>query len=175
LVGCATAVSAFAAAMTGTRGHLAMATVEQVYHDAGRALEAANLLETELGTCLLALDALETRSFANPDADAYARLCEAIDSNTLGRSIRAIKSKLSITENVDVVFRDALDARNFLAHRFFPHHGLKIHDPAGRDEMVAHIDRLRDAIWSAYTIAGKWSLPLVAAVTGLAPTKGYIG
>jgi hypothetical protein len=46
-----------------------MATVEQVYHDAGRALEASNLLETELGTCLLALDALETGSFANPDAD----------------------------------------------------------------------------------------------------------
>jgi hypothetical protein len=62
-----------------------MATVEQVYHDAGRALEAASLLETELGTCLLALDALETRSFANPDTEAYRRLLEAMESNTLGR------------------------------------------------------------------------------------------
>jgi hypothetical protein len=69
---------------------------------------------------------------------------------------------------VDAVFQDALDARNFLAHRFFPRYGLKIHDPAGRDEMVAHIDRLRDAIWAAYTIAGLWSLPLVKAVTMLA-------
>ncbi|MEH2556091.1 hypothetical protein V1286_003620 [Bradyrhizobium algeriense] len=148
-----------------------MATVEQVYHDAGRALEAANLLETELGTCLLALDALETGSYANPDADAYARLREAIDSNTLGRSIRAIKAKLQITDSVDAVFQDALEARNLLAHRFFPHHGLKVHDPAGRDEMVAHIDRLRDAIWSAYTIAGKWSPLLVAAVRVLMRAK----
>jgi hypothetical protein len=152
-------------------GRLAMATVEQVYHDAGRALEAANLLETELGTCLLAFDGLETGSFANPDADAYLRLREAIDSNTLGRSIRAIKSKLHITDNVDGAFQDALEARNFLAHRFFPHYGLKIHDPAGRDEMVAHIDKLRDAIWRAYTIAANWSSLLVAAVKVLARTK----
>ena len=148
-----------------------MATVEEVYHDAGRALEAANLLETELGTCLLALDALETGSFANPDADAYLRLREAIDSNTLGRSIRVIKDKLHITDNVDAVLQDALEARNFLAHRFFPHHGMKIHDPAGRDEMVAHIDRLRDAIWPAYTAAGIWSSLLVTAVKTLVRAK----
>jgi hypothetical protein len=148
-----------------------MATVEDVYHDAGRALEAACLLETELGTCLLALDALETGSFANPDADAYLRLCEAIDSNTLGRSIRAIKNKLSITENLDSVFQDALEARNFLAHRFFPHHGMNVHDPDGRDEMVAHIDKLHDAIWRAYTIAGNWSSLLMAALKVLMRAK----
>jgi hypothetical protein len=67
--------------------------------------------------------------------------------------------------------QDALEARNFLAHRFFPYHGMKIHDPDGRDEMVAHIDRLRDAIWSAYTVAGTWSLLLVKAVTMLTPMK----
>jgi hypothetical protein len=44
---------------------------------------------------------------------------------------------------------------------------MKIHDPDGRDEMVAHIDRLRDAIWPAYTAAGIWSLLLVKAVTML--------
>ncbi len=148
-----------------------MATIEQVYHDAGRALEAACLLETELGTCLLVLDALETGSFANPDADAYLRLREAIDSNTLGRSIRAIKSKLSITENMDSVFQEALEARNFLAHRFFPHHGMNIHDPGGRDEMVAHIDKLRDAVWAAYTIAGNWSSLLMAALNVLMRAK----
>jgi hypothetical protein len=131
-----------------------MATVEQVYHDAGRALEAASLLETELGTCLLVIDALETGSFVNPDADAYQRLLEAIASNTLGRSIRTIKDKLAITENVDGMFQDALEARNFLSHRFFPHYGMKIHDHYGPDEMVAHIDRLWDAIWPAYTAAG---------------------
>lgn len=153
-------------------GETDMATVEQVYHDAGRALEAASLLETELGTCLLALDALDTGSFTNPNADAYLRLRDAIDSRTLGRSIQAIKSKLHINESVDTVLQDALDARNFLAHKFFPHHGLKIHDPAGRDEMVAHIDRLRDAIWPAYTMAGTWSSLLVTAVQVLARSKG---
>ena len=60
-----------------------MATQEGVYPDAGRALEAANLLETELGTCLLALDALERGSHIKPDDDAYLRLREAIDSKTL--------------------------------------------------------------------------------------------
>lgn len=144
-----------------------MATVEKVYHDTGRALEAACLFETELGTCLLVLDALETGNFANPDADRYLRLREAIDGKTLGRSIGAIKSKLTISDDTDSVFRDALDARNFLAHRFFAHHGMKIHDPEGRDHMVAHIDELRDAIWLAYTIASNWSSLLVAALKAL--------
>lgn len=154
----------------GRTGH-SMATVEEVYHDAGRALEAACLLETELGTCLLVLDALETGSFAKADADAYLRLREAIDSNTLGQSIRAIKRKLSITEDIDSVFLDALEARNFLAHRFFLHHGMNIHDPGGRDQMVAHIDKLRDAIWPAYTIAGNWSSLLMAALQVLVRAK----
>lgn len=59
---------------------------------------------------------------------------------------------------------DALDARNVLVQKLFPHYGLKVRDPAGRGEMVAHIDRLRDNIWAAYTIAGHWSSLLVAAV-----------
>jgi hypothetical protein len=67
--------------------------------------------------------------------------------------------------------RDALEARNFLTHRFFPRHGIKIHDPAGRDEMVADVDRLRDAIWSAYTMAGQWSGVLVASVKLLVRAK----
>lgn len=145
-----------------------MATQEQVYHDAGRALEAANLLEVELGTCLLAMDGLETGSYQNPNADAYTRLRDAIESNTLGQSIHAIKNRLAVTDDLDATFKDALDARNFLAHRLFPHYGLKIRDDSGRDEMVAHIDRLRDRIWTAYTIAGHWSSLLVSAVRVLA-------
>jgi hypothetical protein len=108
---------------------------------------------------------------ANPDADAYQRLSEAIESHTLGRSIRMIKDKLAITENVDAMLRDALDARNFLAHRLFPHYGLKINDPAGCDEIAEHIDKLRDSIWRAYTAAGNWSLLLVSAVRTLMRAK----
>lgn len=147
-----------------------MATREQVYHDAGRALELANLLEVELGTCLLVLDVLEGGGVA-PDADAFRRLQDAIDGHTLGRSIRAIKGKLNITDDEGTMFQDALDARNFLAHRFFPSYGMKIHDDTGRDEMVARIDQLWETMWSAYSAAGLWSSLLLDAARLLARVK----
>jgi hypothetical protein len=130
-----------------------MATRDQVYFEAGRAIEAACLLETELGTSLLALDALETGNYANPDADAYTRLRDAIDSNTLGRSLHAIKRKLKFSDDLEATFSGALAARNFVAHRFFPHHGLRILEPAGCERMLDHLKELHGKLWAAYTVA----------------------
>lgn len=145
-----------------------MASREQVYEDAGRLLELANLLETELGTALIALDALDTGSFLNPDADAYTRLVTAIDGRTLGASLRAIKKRLSITGDLEALFDDALEARNFMAHRLFPHYGLTLLDDGGRDNMVEHMDRLHKTIWRAYTAAQNMAAQLVSAVMLLA-------
>lgn len=145
----------------------AMATTEQVYHDVGRALELANLFEMELGTCLLAIDGLLTESYKNPDADAYTRLRAAIDGQTLGQSIKDIKKRVTVPDADDLkaTLETALEARNFLVHRLFAHYGLKIHDPVGRDEMLAHINRLHDTISRAYTRAQHLSGLLVSFVT----------
>lgn len=141
-----------------------MTSREDVYHDAGKALELAQLLETEIGTALLALDALETKSFVRPDADAYRRLLDAIDKQTLGRSLTKIRKQLDLTENLEVLFTEALNARNFLAHRFFPHHGLAIFESDGCAAMAQHIQDLRSKLWPAYTTAQNIAGILVSSV-----------
>ena len=145
-----------------------MATREAVYQAVGKALELAQLLETEIGTSLLALDALETKSFLRPDADAYMRLREAIDRQTLGRSLDQIKKRLNLDGNLEEVFADALESRNILAHRFYAQHGMSIFEPAGCDRMIAHIDKLREKLMPAYSRAQYISELLVNGVRLLA-------
>src|SRR5918994_2359800 len=79
----------------------AMATREQVYEEVGRALEAACILEMTLGTSLLTLDGLATRSYINPDADAYMRLRNAMEKKTLGQSLDAMKKQLLLPAGIE--------------------------------------------------------------------------
>ena len=141
-----------------------MSSREDVYLAVGKALELCQLLETDIGTALLALDGLDTKSYRNPDAEAYKRLQRAIDDQTLGRSLSQIKKRLDIKEDIETLFNNALDARNFLAHRFFPHHNVRIFAPEGCDHMIAHVEQLRDKLTPAYSSAQHLSEILVSAV-----------
>ena len=130
-----------------------MATRDELYVEVGRALELAQLFETELGTALLALDALETKSYLNPQADAYLRLRNSIESQMLGRSLKQIKGKLELNEDLETLFQAALDSRNTLAHHFFPKHGLKIIEAEGRDKMIARAREIQSKLQRAYSVA----------------------
>jgi hypothetical protein len=141
-----------------------MATREVVYREFGKAAEIAQLLETELGTALLALDALETKSFLRPGADAYLRLRDAIDKQTLGHSIKQIRKRLSLTEDLGGLFQRALETRNLLTHRFYPQHGLAILDVEGRKKMVIHLVESQAELNRAYLAAQHFSELLVNAV-----------
>jgi hypothetical protein len=138
-----------------------MATQEQVYEEVGRALEAACILETALGTSLLTLDGLATESYINPDADAYMRLRNAMEKKTLGQSLDAMKRQLPLPDDMEKTFTDALAARNFLAHRFFPYHGLAVLDPAGCDSMLAHAKELRSTLLHVSKLANSLSESLM--------------
>jgi hypothetical protein len=94
-----------------------MSSRPKVHIAMGRALEKAQWLETEVGTVLLAVDALETRSFLKPEEDAYLRLRDAIDHQTLGRSLKKMQEFLKFEQNPESLFARALEARNFLVHQ----------------------------------------------------------
>jgi hypothetical protein len=151
-----------------------MASRDDVYLAVGRALELCQLLETEIGTTLLCLDALDTKSYLDPDAKAYLRLQQAIDDQTLGRSLSQIKKRLDIKEDLETLFDEALRARNLLAHRFYPMHSTRIFDAEGCARMIAHIDQLREKLMPAYSSAQHLSELLVSSVRLLkkASSKG---
>jgi hypothetical protein len=141
-----------------------VASRDEVYLRAGRGLQLSQLLETELGTALLALDALATRSHLNPNPDKYARLRGAIAKQTLGKSLAQMREKLKMQEDVEAVLANALEARNELAHRFFPRHGLKMTEDDGRDEMLMDLERVIATLEQGYAFAGNVASALVRAV-----------
>lgn len=141
-----------------------MATREDVYTAVGSALEKAQLLEHELGTTLLAFDALETKSFLAPDPSAYLRLSKAIESKTLGGLLKQIKAQFSLHEDIESIYELALDQRNHLAHEFYPKHGVDILSPEGRDRMAAHAQRIHVDIDAAYQLSQHVSQLLVGQV-----------
>jgi hypothetical protein len=53
---------------------------------------------------------------------------------------------------------------NILAHRFYTQHGMRIFEPAGCDRMIAHIDKLREKLMTAYNRAQSISELLVNGV-----------
>ncbi len=141
-----------------------MATRNEVYLEFGRIAELAQLFETELGTALLAHDAMERKLYIGPPKDATARVLEAIESKTLGANLKAIRSRLDVSDDLAAVFEQALEARNALMHGFFLKHGMAIHSEAGCDAMIQHINKLRPDLERAYQSASYLSQVLVDAV-----------
>ncbi|WP_185814680.1 hypothetical protein [Xanthomonas sp. SS] len=130
-----------------------MSSRSEVYEAAGRALESSQLFEFELGTALLALDALESNGFIRQSSDAYSRLRTAVDGLTLGKSLKRIKGRLALDEDLESIFQEALDARNFLAHHLFKRNSLAILEPDGRMELVSEIAIVSSKVKSAYAAA----------------------
>jgi hypothetical protein len=141
-----------------------VATRQAVYEQFGRAAQIAQHLESDIGTALLAIDALDTQSFLSPNADAYLKLRAAIDGQTLGRSLGKIKSQLQLTDDIEAQFANALERRNRLTHRFYMSYGLKFLDEGGRDEMVAELLSISEELNRAWRSAQRISELLVRAV-----------
>jgi len=139
-----------------------MASRESAYEQFGRAAHTAQMLEWNIGNALLALDALITKSFLKPDADAYLRLREAIDKQTLGQSLKQMREKLPLVGDLDSLFIAALQTRNRLAHHFFPNHNAAWLDDAGRDTMVADLRDIDHELRRASAVAQNISSALVA-------------
>jgi hypothetical protein len=140
-----------------------MATLKDVHREYGQTAELAQVFETELGNALLALDALDHKIYVRPDPEAAARCLERLDRNTLGNTLSSLRRHLG-SHTDPQVFQDAIEARNLLFHRFFPHHAFKIETEDGRDAMVKHLVELRSLLQSAHASAQLLSEILFTAV-----------
>jgi hypothetical protein len=131
-----------------------MATRDDVYREFGKTVELAQLLETELGTLLLAQEAIQHDAFTLDVWESGAQVVKAIEKRTLGQSLGEIRKRYHISDDLESVFDQALAARNRLAHGFYLSYGRRIETDRGCDEMIAHLFRLQKDLWPAYQIAG---------------------
>ena len=86
------------------------------YETAGQALEASQNLENTLQQILYFLSILE---FIDFDVNHASNLLKGIESATLGKLIKILRTHKCLTKNQTDILYSALRARNFLIHRFF--------------------------------------------------------
>jgi hypothetical protein len=141
-----------------------MATADEVYLAFGRIAELCQLFETDLGTALLAHEALEGKAYIKQDPEAARRAMDKLDKNTLGATLKAIRSRFDVNDDLADIFERALAARNTLMHGFFLSHGTAIHSDAGRDAMLQHIQELRPPLEHAYQAASYLTHIMMAAL-----------
>ncbi|WP_052065694.1 hypothetical protein [Thalassospira australica] len=127
-----------------------MVTLANVYEKFGEVSEAAQLLETELGTMLLENECLDADLIRRPDTAKASEILQKINKHTLGRLIFALKAKQKDLAVSALMLEKALDARNFLSHSFYRHHNFRRNSPEGRELMLNDLERLHREILDAY-------------------------
>ena len=127
-----------------------MPTLDDVYRKFGETAEAAQLLETELGTLLLEHDCIEADLIVSPDLDKATAIYDRINRKTLGQLIRSLGSVVNSVANLEQILSDALAARNRLTHSFYLRHNLRRNSDDGREVMLRDLDTLHSSLLEAY-------------------------
>ena len=127
-----------------------MPTLEDVYFKFGFAAEAAQLLETELGTILFRTGAIEADLFENPDHDKAYELLQFVNRQTLGQLIRTLNSSNESLEELQDILTQALRERNRLAHSFYREHNNRRNSEEGRSIMLRDLESIHETILDAY-------------------------
>jgi hypothetical protein len=107
----------------------------------GRAAKAAQLLETEPGTLLISVRAIEKGWHVTPDPVNTPKALEKIEADPLG----VHEGKAAFDER----FAWALKARNHLNHGFHERYNFKIQNDEGRDGVIADVEELHKELFES--------------------------
>jgi hypothetical protein len=124
-------------------------TLDDVYRKFGEASEAAQLLETELGTLLL-WDQSIAEDLVGGDGKRAAEIMRAINRQTLGTLIKNAKGKSQPIEEIAALLERALRERNRLSHSFYRRHNFRRNSGEGRALMMQDLERIHGVILEAY-------------------------
>lgn len=127
-----------------------MPTLEDVYQKFGFAAEAAQLLETELGTMLLMAGAIDAELINNPDLTRARELLSFINKQTLGQLLRSLHRTTDSLDALESQLSKALVERNRLFHSFYRQHNFRRNSEAGRALMLQDLESIHSTILDAY-------------------------
>ena len=127
-----------------------MPTLDDVYRKFGEASEAAQLLETELGTLLLVHKCSDAGLLENPDPSRATPIYDQISKQTLGRLIQSLGKVGASTVGLEQLLSDALVSRNRLAHSFYLKHNLRRNSDDGREVMLSDLEAIHKNLLDAY-------------------------
>lgn len=124
-------------------------TLDDVYRKFGEASEAAQLLETELGTLLFGEQAI-AEDLLGEDGKRATEIMTAINRQTLGTLIKNAKGNSQSIEQIATLLDLALRERNRLSHSFYRQHNFRRNSGDGRALMIQDLETIHDAILEAY-------------------------
>ena len=127
-----------------------MPSLDEVYRKFGEASEAAQLLETELGTLLLTHKCIDAGLLDQPNPNKATAIFERINKQTLGQLIQSLGSIGVSIEDLEQLLSNALASRNRLAHSFYLHHNLRRNSDEGRDVMLRDLEAIHEDLLEAY-------------------------
>ena len=86
--------------------HKAMAALDDVYKEFGRAAEHAQHFESALGSVLLVYKIFENEAKSEPNLTEryYQDILRGIDRNTLGALLRKVRENISVRDDLTRVF-----------------------------------------------------------------------
>jgi hypothetical protein len=127
-----------------------MPSLDDVYRKYGETAEAAQLLETELGSQLLEIGAATEKLFAKTDSGRAAELVDKINSHTLGQLLKRLSLSTQLADELQTLLMKALEERNRLSPSFYRQHNLRRNSDAGRAIMMDDLASIHQTILSAY-------------------------
>ena len=130
-----------------------MHSLDDIYRKFGEASEAAQLLETELGTILLETHAIDSDLLSGERREEAAEILKSINKSTLGQVLKRIGEKTPNLEQATELFARALAERNRLSHSFFRQHNFRRNSGDGRAVMLADLESIHRTLLEAYKVA----------------------
>ena len=127
-----------------------MPTLDDVYRKFGEVAEAAQLLETELGTMQLCANGEERNLFAGDKGELATEICNKINRSTLGQLLKRLAKSAGIPGDLELLLANALAERNQLFHSFYRKHNFKRNSDEGRAKMLEDLERKHETIIEAY-------------------------
>ena len=112
--------------------------LRELYFIFGVTAEKVQVMETAAGNAALAYVTffVDTSNITPEMTEWFKQLVDDVNSKTFGALLRTIKKSIHIGEDILTVIDEALEKRNYITHRFFPHHNFAIHSEEGRQTMI---------------------------------------
>ena len=124
-------------------------TLDDVYRKFGEASEAAQLMETGLGTLLL-WEQVIAEDLLGEDGKRATEIMRGINRQTLGTLIKNAKAKSKPVEGIAALLERALGERNRLSHSFYQRHNFRRNSGEGRAVMMQDLEAIHAVILEAF-------------------------
>jgi hypothetical protein len=127
-----------------------MPTLDDVYRKFGETAEAAQLLETELGTDLFVKHINTQPKKYLSSKRTSKELLNTINRKTLGRLFLDLGVEKNAADGFGDLLHKALEERNRLFHSFYREHNIRRNSEEGRYLMMQDLEVMHSRIIEAY-------------------------